>query len=121
MATHRASQLDIWQRSHRLALSIYRHTKTFPPEELNGITAQLRRAAMSVPLNISEGSKKRSNVEYARCLNVAEGALAEAEYLLILSRDLGFIADETTGPLLTEVSAVSTMLTTLRQRVGGPT
>ncbi len=116
----RSSQLDIWQRSHRLALSVYRHSKAFPPDEQSGITAQLRHAAMSVPLNIAEGSKKRSNLEYAKCLNIAESSLAQLEYLLVLSRDLGYLPEEASGPLFSEISNVSTMLTTLRQKVGGP-
>ena len=117
----RFTQLRVWQRSHRLALAIYRHSKSFPPEERYGITSQLRRAAISVPTNIAEGSKRRSNVDYARFLNIAEGSLAEVEYLLLLCRDLGHLSERTTVPLFAEILEINRMLNGLREKVSGQT
>jgi len=82
-----------------------------------GLTAQLRRAATSVPTNIAEGSKRRRSADYARFLNIAEGSAAEIEYLLMLSRDLGYLTRQQAEPLLRETSEISRMLYALRVRV----
>jgi four helix bundle protein len=67
----RFTDLRVWQRSHKLVLEIYRLTRRFPPNEMYGLTSQLRRAAASVPTNLAEGSKWQSNLEYARFVNIA--------------------------------------------------
>ncbi len=117
----RFTQLKVWQRSHKLALSLYRETLRFPKHELFGVTSQLRRAAVSVPANIAEGSKRISSKEYARFLNVAEGSTAELEYLLVLSRDLEYIGSEKADELISEAREVASMLSGLRRRVEGAT
>jgi len=93
-------------------------TKTFPPEERYGLTSQLRRAALSVPTNVAEGSKRLTNPEYARFLNIAEASLAETEYLLMVSRDLGYLTPAVTKPVLVEAGEIAKMLHTLRTKVG---
>jgi len=90
----RFTEIKVWQRSHALVLQLYRLTATPPAEERFGLTSQIRRAAVSVPTNIAEGSKRRTNADYARFLNVAEGSLAETEYLLLLTRDIGYLSAE---------------------------
>jgi four helix bundle protein len=82
----RFTELKVWQRGHALVLKVYRLTTGFPLAERYGLTSQLRRAILSVPTNIAEGSKRVSSQEYARFLNMAEASLAEAEYLLLVSR-----------------------------------
>jgi len=109
--------LKVWQRSHALVLAVYRLTEAFPSQERFGVVSQLRRAAVSVPTNIAEGSKRRTPQDYARFLNLAEASLAETEYLLMLCRDLGYIAGDVTEPLLVEASEVSRMLHALRGKV----
>ena len=91
-------------------LEVYRLTVGFPPDERFGLVSQLRRAAASVPTNIAEGSKRQSSPEYARFLNVAEGSLAETEYLLMLSKDLGFLESEACAAPLSEISEIARML-----------
>jgi four helix bundle protein len=113
----RFQDLKVWQRSHALVLRVYQLTKHFPAEERFGVTSQLRRAILSEPTNIAEGSKRRSNPEYAHFLNIAEGSLAEAEYLLMVSGDLTFAAAEKIQPLMDELSKVSRMLHALRAKV----
>ena len=65
----RFTDLIVWQRSHQLVLTIYRLTACFPAEEQYGVTSQLRRAAVSVPSNIAEGSKRKHAQDYARFLS----------------------------------------------------
>ncbi len=98
--------LKVWQRSHALVLAVYRLSEAFPSQERFGVVSQLRRAAVSVPTNIAEGSKRRTPQDYARFLNLAEASLAETEYLLMLCRDLGYLAGEVTEPLLLEASEI---------------
>jgi len=93
-------------------------TKSFPSDERYGLTSQLRRAVLSVPTNIAEGSKRHTNPEYARFLNIAEGSLAETEYLLMVSRDLGYLSAATTTPALAEAEEIARMLNGLRNKVG---
>ena len=113
----RFTNLKVWQRSHSLVLDVYRATASFPTDERFGLVSQLRRAAASVPTDIAEGSKRRSGQEYARFLNVAEASLAESEYLVMLSRDLGYLKQEQATATLTEVAEIARMLHALRSRV----
>jgi len=113
----RFTDLKVWQRSHALVLAIYRATASFPSDERFGITSQLRRAAVSVPNNIAEGSKRQGRSDYARFLNIAEGSLGETQYLLMLARDLGHLPQDVAVPLLSEADEIARMLHTLRVKV----
>jgi four helix bundle protein len=87
------TELVVWQRAHAFVLGAYRLTAGFPAEERYGLTSQFRRAAVSIPANITEGFRKRSPADKARFLNIAEGSLEECRYYLILARDLEYGAD----------------------------
>jgi four helix bundle protein len=113
----RFTELKVWERSHALALRIYRMTAGFPAEERFGVTSQMRRAIVSVPTNIAEGSKRLRRADYARFLNIAEASLAEVEYLLILSRDLSYVHAAAVEELTVEINEVASMLSKLRARV----
>lgn len=113
----RFTELRVWQRSHAFVLEIYKRTATFPSDERFGMTSQLRRAAASVPTNIAEGSKRRTALEYARFLNIAEGSLAEAEYLLMLCRDLGYLEEDAASVCLKEADEIARMVNALRKSV----
>src|SRR5579862_9179701 len=114
----RFTDLKVWQRGHALVLDVYRATTGFPVSERYGLTSQLRRAALSVPTNIAEGSKRTGRQEYARFLNVSEASLAETEYLVMVARDLGYITDLMAKALLTQVSDLARMLHSLRLKIG---
>jgi four helix bundle protein len=111
------TKLKVWQRSHSLVLEVYRLTSKFPSDERFGLTSQLRWAILSVPTNIAEGSKRLKKPDYARFLNIAEGSLAESEYLLLVSRDLAYLAAEACTGLLAEISEIARMLYALRSKV----
>ena len=99
--------LVVWQKAHQLVLKIYRLSKSFPKDELFGLTSQLRRAAISVPANIAEGFKKRTHRDKLRFFNIAQGSLEEVRYNLNLSADLEYCD---TAKLKVELAEVSRML-----------
>lgn len=111
------TNLKVWQRSHALVLDVYRLTSSFPAEERFGLVSQLRRAAASVPTNVAEGSKRRSQRDYAHFLNLAEASLAETEYLLLLSRDLGYQKADEADVRQREISEIARMLYALRDKI----
>ncbi len=92
-------------------------TTGFPQNERYGLTSQLRRAALSVPTNIAEGSKRLTSQEYARFLNIAEASLAETEYLVMVSRDLEYVTPIVATKSFSEISELSRMLHALRKKV----
>ena len=98
-------------------LELYRLTANFTEEERFGVVSQLRRAAASVPTNIAEGAKRTGAQDYARFLNIAEGSLSETEYLVMLSRDLGYVGLDDATRLLVEIEAITEMLFALRTKV----
>jgi four helix bundle protein len=113
----RFTDLRVWQRSHALVLDVYATSAGFPREETYGLTSQLRRAAVSVPANIAEGTKRRSRRAYAHSLNIAESSLAETEYLVMLSRELSYLDCAKAAALNREIREIASMLSTLRSRV----
>ena len=114
------TELKVWQRSHALVLNLYRQTATFPSGERFGLTSQLRRAAASVPTNIAEGAKRTGRQDYARFINIAQGSLAETEYLTMLSRDLGYLDTARAEESISEISEIARMLHALRKKVESP-
>jgi four helix bundle protein len=70
--------LIAWQKAHQFVLSVYRFSDGFPRNEMYGLTAQLRRAAISIAANIAEGYKKRTKADKARLMNIAQGSLEDA-------------------------------------------
>jgi four helix bundle protein len=88
-------KLEAWQEAHQLTLDVYRITRGFPREELFGLVSQVRGAAASVGSNIAEGTGRNNNGDFARSLSIASGSASELLYLMILSRDLEYITDDT--------------------------
>jgi len=84
-------RLRAFHLADALVIDIYNVTKDFPPSERFGLQAQLRRAAVSTPTNIVEGSARRSTREYLHFLNIAAGSANESRYLLTLARRLDFV------------------------------
>jgi four helix bundle protein len=87
-------RLIAWQKADELARLIYKTTLTFPKEELFGITSQLRRAVLSVPLNVVEGYGRNNKKEFHRFLPIALGSLAETSYLLEFALQMDFIKEK---------------------------
>lgn len=91
--------------SDDLTVTIYDRTRTFPKEEIYGLTAQLRRAAYSVPANIVEGSARESKRDYLHFLYIARGSLSETQYFLHLSHRLRYLSDSDHRLLAEQVKA----------------
>ena len=82
--------LIVWQKAHSFVVEVYKTTAGFPKTEIYGLTAQFRRAAVSVPANIAEGFKKTGKADKIRYYNIAQGSLEECRYYVLLSKDLGY-------------------------------
>jgi four helix bundle protein len=99
-----SQELLVWQKAHEFVLAAYRLSDGFPQREVYGLTAQLRRAAVSIAANIAEGYKKFGKADKLRFLNTAQGSLEECRYFLMLSRDLQYGDTRPLQPLLDETS-----------------
>jgi len=113
-------ELKVWQKAHALTLDVYRATKSFPREELYGLTSQIRRAAVSIAANIAEGAGKNSRPEFARFLQIASGSASELEYHLLLAGDLGYLSSEFCHGLSEQVVETKKMLSSFTQYLGKP-
>ena len=87
-------RFDAWKIAHQLALEVYEVTECWPVNERYGLTTQIRRAAISAPNNIAEGSAKRGSREFRRYLDIALGSLSEVRYLLRFTRDRKILSEE---------------------------
>jgi four helix bundle protein len=110
-------ELRIWQRSHQLVLDVYQITKSFPKEEVYGLTSQIRRSCSSIPTNIAEGCGRNSDAELNRFLVIAMGSASELEYQLILSKDLGYIQFENYEKMNNELVEIRKMLNMFIQKL----
>ena len=109
--------LQVWQKAHALTLEIYRVTKTFPKEELYSLTSQLRRSAVSIPSNIAEGCGRGGDAEMARFLQIALGSASEAEYQILLTKDLHYLSTADSNKLLGDIQEVKRMISGLLRRL----
>ena len=110
-------ELKVWQKGMDLVERIYLLSRGFPREEVYGLTAQLRRAVVSVPANIAEGNARGAVREYARFVGIARGSLAETETLLLVAQRLSYGPQEEINALLGVVTEISRMLKKLRDRL----
>jgi len=105
--------LKVWQLGMDLAETCYRVTRRFPKDELYGMTAQIRRAATSVPANIAEGHGRNSRGDYAHFLRIAQGSLKELETHTLLSQRVGFTDEEIVRTVLSKSEVLGKMLRAL--------
>jgi four helix bundle protein len=111
--------LRVAEQATKLAVAVYRMTSAFPPDERFGITAQMRRAAVSVGSNIAEGCGRRGNRELLQFLYIASGSASELAFQLQLSCALGF-GDAASGDITRdELTSLQRMLNRLTQHLAG--
>jgi four helix bundle protein len=109
--------LVAWQKALDLAEAVYRETRPFPHEEKYGLTAQMRRAAVSVPSNIAEGQGRRSDRPFSLHLSIAHGSLRELETQVLLSGRLGYLSESRVSELLEATSEVGRLVTGLDKSI----
>ncbi|MBT6112965.1 MAG: four helix bundle protein [Candidatus Marinimicrobia bacterium] len=106
MKTHK--DLNVYQNSIDLVTDIYYLRKSFPGEEQYGLTSQIRRSAVSVPSNISEGAARKNKTEFIQFLYIALGSLSELETQLIISKNLGYV--KKTDDLIEKITDIRKMI-----------
>ena len=111
MKTHK--ELNVWKDSIDLVVEVYRITKVFPKEELYGIVNQIRRSAVSVPANISEGSARNYTKEFIRFLRIAQASLSELETLIQISARLNFLNEDNYQALQGKIFKINAQLSGL--------
>lgn len=109
--------LVVWQKAHDFVLAVYKHTATFPKEEVYGLTSQFRRAAVSCPANISEGFPKKGKADKLRFFNISQGSLEECRYYCLLAKELNYIDNDTYLILETKAQDVSKILRAYMQKI----
>lgn len=107
---HNYKELEIWKSSIKLCPKIYKISDTFPDSEKFGLTSQLKRAVISIPSNIAEGSAKSSDKHFLIFLETALGSCYEIETQLLVSFELNFISENNYNLLIEEISSLIKMI-----------
>jgi four helix bundle protein len=118
MNTHK--ELKVWQKSFDLVVDFYKASDRFPRSEVYGLTAQARRAAVSIPSNIAEGYTRRHKAEYIQFLTIAFSSGAEFETQLLLMKELGFLNSGNFDRLNSKLTEVMKMLNGLIKSLRKP-
>jgi len=111
---HRFKELEIWKKSRKFCSEIYSVTADFPTDEKFGLTNQLRRASVSIPSNIAEGSSRNSQKDFSRFLEIAIGSAYEIETQLLIASDLGFLKENNLKNLITNIEEIIKMTSRFR-------
>ncbi len=109
--------LEVWSKAMDLAAAIYAVTKDMPKQEEYRLTAQLIRAAISIPANIAEGHARATRKDYAHFVSIARGSAAELETLLLLAEKANLLRSSIVQPQLETTEAVARMLNRLHTRL----
>ena len=110
-------KIKAWEKAHQFVLGVYAATKRFPKEELFGLTSQLRRATVSIPANVVEGCGRKTRADFARFLSISVGSTNEADYYLLLCRDLGYLENAAYELLHIQVTEIRKMLISFADKI----
>lgn len=102
-------KLEVWKKAIEFVTKIYKVTESFPDNEKFGLISQIRRSAVSIPSNISEGAGRTGKKEFMQFLSIAQGSTSELETQLIISSNLGYLKNEDIC-LLDELDEISRMI-----------
>lgn len=108
-------RLDVWQVSRAFVKEVYRLLAQFPDFEMYNLTNQIRHAAVSVSLNIAEGTSRNSLKEQSRFSEVAYGSLLEVYCSLLIAKDLGYIDENDLSGISVRIQELSNKLNALKQ------
>jgi four helix bundle protein len=114
---HNYKDMKIWQKGRMLVKEIYQLTQKFPSDERFGLTSQARRAAVSIPLNISEGAGRGTDKDFSHFLDMARGSVNEVETLIFLSNDLEYILIEEVNNLLVKTEELGKMIVAFQTKL----
>ena len=103
-------RLQCWQNSFALVKDLYFLTESFPGSEKFGLISQIRRAAVSVPVNIAEGAARKSTKEFIWFLHIALGSMTELDTLILLSKELGFIDSKSCNDSILKLDTIGKQL-----------
>lgn len=109
--------LQVWSKAHELTLQLNQLSRSFPREEVYGVTSQLRRAAASIGANLAEGCGRLISTELARFVKIAMGSTSELDYHLLLCRDLGIMNGDDFRNASARLTEVRKMLASFLRRV----
>ena len=115
MRTHH--DLDVWKNAIQFVTLIYKDTESFPKSDLYGITNQIRRSAVSIPSNISEGAARTSVKEFSHFLSIALGSIAELETQLIISKNLDYLNESQFEKLISDLVSIRRMTLGLKKSI----
>jgi len=114
---HNYKELKVWQKARVLVREVYAATTSFPADEKYGIVSQIRRAAISIPTNISEGCGRNTVADLRRFLDISYSSAFELENLLILSCDLSLLNPEKFERLSGMTQEVQKMIFGLKNKI----
>ncbi len=117
MRKHNFKNLEVWKKSRAFVADIYVVSAAFPNDEKFGLVSQIRRAAVSVSLNISEGSGRGTNKDFIRFLDIAYGSALEVENLIYLCFDLQLLSEEKSDKLIEKVNEIQRMINGLQDKL----
>ena len=109
--------LNIWQKDIDLVMLVYRVTGQFPETERYGLSAQMRRASVSVPSNVAEGFRRGRSKEFKQFLNISLGSLAELETQIVIAEGLRYLDERAEADLLEHIDHTSRMISSLIKRL----
>ncbi len=105
--------LDVWKKAVDFSVEIYRFTEKLPKEERFGLTSQIRRAAVSIAANISEGAGRKSNKDFLRFLSMAQGSASELETEVLIAQRLGYFDEREFKEIREKLDDIGRMITGL--------
>ena len=117
MSIESHKDLIVWKKSIALVTEVYQLTQTFPADEKFGLVSQMRRAAVSVPSNIAEGSCRGSRKDYRKFILIAYGSCTELETQLLIARNLKFITTEQYAKIVEQTVEILKMLSALARKL----
>ena len=115
MKTHR--DLKVWNEAMDLVTQVYSVSLRFPKGEIYGLTSQMRRAEISIPSNIAEGSARSHNREYKQYLTISLGSASELETQILISNRLGYLNHEECDVMISRLNEISRMLQGMIKRI----